>query len=112
MNGRIRSAIDHLYRATDLGCDCTAPPHITAAGHIVQHIAHAIAILEKEALPNLRCDNCAREFHHKNKAYRIQKGSIAELARHMRSLAGDPHSLLLCPRCYDNSWVIGRADDV
>lgn len=118
MSDRIRAAIDHLYRATDLGCDCMPRAEITATTHIEQRIGQAIAILEEEAFPKCRCDNCGNPLHLGDEAYRIEKGDITELVGQGKAgvlswgTGDDSRSLLLCPRCYDNNWVIGDPDDV
>ncbi len=108
MSDRIRQAIEHLYRATDLSCGCRPSPEITATSHVDEHITQAIGLLEEEVSGHSHCANCNDPLEPHDAAYRIQKGSVAYLLG--ESVSKDVDALLLCPRCYDNNWIIGGPD--
>jgi hypothetical protein len=109
----IEEALEELYKATDMSCSCTPPLETTPGLHTEKHISRAVTLLEAKMSPVWRCDTCQRPIGGGEIAYRIVKARAVDRAkRFIDAFSSEIGELALCPRCYNNNWIIGQRDEI
>ena len=57
---------------------------------------------------NSHCHNCFADFDVRKAVYRIQRGTVWRDVYKGYLFEPEEEGLLLCPDCYDDTWVIGE----